>query len=396
MKSLYLHIGLGKTGSSSLQSWLSLNSTSLASQGIGYADLVPQAKHGRISSGNGQPLWRAFKNADLDEVSRLLREEYCPLGGPEVAIVSCELLQNLPRPQILQFRKLCTELDIAVTVVVFVRSAYEHCYSRYGQSVKRDGASHAFGEGRTDLSGWVALDRLVTYSRVFPDNLRILNYDNTERDIFTAFAAATGIDLSVTTPLSGRVNRSLTFAELEVLRQINAVHDGSFATPISDYLIETFPDREPKIFYQDELVEQLRGEHGSDVEWINRHFDVTPPLVADHYTGEETGAEEDNDASTWSAIVEWARNYKPPRQKLGEFADLLDALADWIRDPDPQAANALSKKARRCRSGQRLVAKESPAQDPDQASPAEPALRHILTARGLRNYCRNRLKVRRK
>ncbi|MDZ7785185.1 MAG: hypothetical protein U5K56_20290 [Halioglobus sp.] len=75
---------MGKTGSSSLQSWLSLNSAALARQGIGYADLVPQAKHGRISSGNGQPLWQAFRKEDLDEVVRLLRHEYLPPRGSDV------------------------------------------------------------------------------------------------------------------------------------------------------------------------------------------------------------------------------------------------------------------------------------------------------------------------
>ncbi|MDZ7785186.1 MAG: hypothetical protein U5K56_20295 [Halioglobus sp.] len=269
-----------------------------------------------------------------------------------------------------------------MTVIVFVRSAYEHCYSKYGQSVKRDGASHAFGEGRTDLTGWTALDRLVNYSRIFLDNLRILNYDDAERDIFTAFAAATGIDLAATRPLEARINRSLTFAELKVLRQINALHDGAFATAISDHLIESFPEREPRIFYDESLVAQLREEHGSDVEWINRHFAVKPPLVVDHFSGQVNAGEEESADNTWAAIVAWARKHKPPRHKLGAFGDLLVALAEQVRDSDPRTAAALSKRARRCHSRQGAIpSPEPPPHSPDKESPdkesAEPALRRF-------------------
>ena len=56
MKTLYLHIGLGKTGSSALQSWLSLNAELLSKQGIDYADTVPEVKYGESLSGNGSAL----------------------------------------------------------------------------------------------------------------------------------------------------------------------------------------------------------------------------------------------------------------------------------------------------------------------------------------------------
>lgn len=368
---------MGKTGSSSLQSWLSLNSQALARQGIGYADLAPQAKRGKISSGNGQPLWQAFRNGNLDEVKQLLQEEYCPANGNDIAIVSCELLQHLPRYQIRLFRDLCAELNIEVTIILFVRSAYEHCYSKYGQSVKRDGASHAFGEGKTDLTGWLALDRIVNYSRIFLDNLQILNYDDTERDVFTAFSAITGIDITRTEPLSARVNRSLTFGELQILRQVNALHGGTFATAISDHLIETFPEREPKILYDSQLLAQLRTEHGTDVEWINRHFAVTPPLVVDHFSGREGGVTQEDNDSTWAAIVAWARKFKPPRQSLGEFAALLSALADQVVDAGDAAA--LAKKARRYRSRSQRLPAQLPGQGREDATGQAAPRRFLIT-----------------
>ena len=76
MKTLFLHIGLGKTGSSALQSWLSLNVEGLREQGIDYADLAPEAKRGDVSSGNGVALFQAVRAGDLDEAERLLRSVY--------------------------------------------------------------------------------------------------------------------------------------------------------------------------------------------------------------------------------------------------------------------------------------------------------------------------------
>ncbi len=53
MKELFIHIGLSKTGSSAIQSWLSLNSEKLRLKGVDYADLSPSAKEGKITAGNG-------------------------------------------------------------------------------------------------------------------------------------------------------------------------------------------------------------------------------------------------------------------------------------------------------------------------------------------------------
>ena len=72
MKQLYLHIGLGKTGSSALQSWLSLNAQLIARQGIDYADIVPEVKFGESLSGNGIELHHACVEKNFERVEELL------------------------------------------------------------------------------------------------------------------------------------------------------------------------------------------------------------------------------------------------------------------------------------------------------------------------------------
>ena len=146
MKKLFLHIGLGKTGSSALQSWLSLNAEAFSKQGVDYADLVPQAKTGEVSSGNGYPLHNACVNQDFEEVERLLNTTYFFNRRNHVALVSCELFQGLRMPLLEKLNDTFIKCDIDVTVIVYVRSIYEQLYSTYLQGIKRSSIAHRFGE----------------------------------------------------------------------------------------------------------------------------------------------------------------------------------------------------------------------------------------------------------
>ena len=64
MRTLYLHIGHGKTGSSYIQSSLVLSRDALAAQGIAYPPYKTDAAAaaGGMSSGNGKPLFQALES----------------------------------------------------------------------------------------------------------------------------------------------------------------------------------------------------------------------------------------------------------------------------------------------------------------------------------------------
>ena len=124
MKTLYLHIGLGKTGTSALQSWLSLNAERLSAQGIDYADTVPEVKYGESLSGNGSALHNACVSQDFDTAEALLTATYFFRPENSVAIVSCELLQGIKSSSINEIKKICDRNAIEVKVIAYVRSAY--------------------------------------------------------------------------------------------------------------------------------------------------------------------------------------------------------------------------------------------------------------------------------
>ncbi len=169
-KKLFLHIGLGKTGTSALQYWLSLNHGNLKALGYCYADLVEEAKTGAITSGNGVPLRQAFIEGDDAEVRRLFDEVY--FEGCSRSIISSESFQRLSDDNLELMNQICTEQNIELKVIAFARSVYEHCYSVYLQRVKRHGDTHRFGERPESYR--IAANVLRRYANVFGDRFHFV------------------------------------------------------------------------------------------------------------------------------------------------------------------------------------------------------------------------------
>jgi hypothetical protein len=368
MKKLYLHIGLGKTGSSALQSWLSLNAGALASQGIDYADTVPEAKYGESLSGNGSMLHQACVDLDFDEVERLLTSTYFFTPGNDVAIISCELFQGTRPAAIARFREICERNGIDVTVIAYVRSAYEGLYSTYLQFVKRSDCTHSFGDGDSDTTLAVQVSYLRRYLDVFGDNMIVLNYDGARKDIYTSFAGVTGIETRGMKKLEARVNRSLSTQETEVLRRINALHHGVFSTPISNFVIGLAPNVETPVLYRRHLVEQVRSNTESDVRWINEQFNLSPPLVTDYYPGRDSPELKPLTLASYRPVLQWALEYTPDASRTVNFVSFLREFAAYLVEMSDKNALALLRRANRIGTD---LAPDAPAEG-DKPVPTEP------------------------
>ena len=327
MKQLYLHIGLGKTGSSALQSWLSLNAELIARQGIDYADIVPEVKFGESLSGNGTALHHACVDQDFDRVEELLTSTYFFTPGNTVAIVSCELLQGLSLSKIETIKDICNRNAIEVTIVAYVRSVYEWLYSTYVQFVKRASHTHSFGAKSEDLDFAAFHDSLVRYFEVFGERVNVLNYDSAKKDIYSSFARVTGIATDALKPLNMRVNRSLSFKEVEVLRRINALHNGAFSTQISNFVISQAPDIRSPVYYDAALVERVREDSEVAVQWINNQFALQPPLVADNFSQAPSAAVAVPGKADYEQILEWTRAVEPGEAQQQDFVDFLKGFA---------------------------------------------------------------------
>jgi len=371
MKKLYLHIGLGKTGSSALQSWLSLNAGVLARQGIDYADTVPEVKYGESLSGNGSMLHQACVDLDFDEVERLLTSTYFFTPGNDVAIISCELFQGTRPPTVARFREICERNGIDVTVIAYVRSAYEGLYSTYLQFVKRSACTHSFGDGESDTSLAVQVSYLRRYLDVFGDKMIVLNYDGARKDIYNSFAAVTGIETRGLKKFEVKVNRSLSMQEAEVLRRINALHHGTFSTPISNFVIGIAPDIETPVLYRQQLVERVRSNTEADVRWINEQFNLSPPLVTDHYPGRDSPEIKPLTLASYRPVLQWALEYDPDASRAIDFVSFLREFAAYLVEMSEKDALALLRRANRIGTD---LALDAPAEDdePVSAEPAKP------------------------
>ena len=330
MKQLYLHIGLGKTGSSALQSWLSLNAELIAQQGIDYADIVPEVKFGESLSGNGIALHHACVDQDLDRVEELLTTTYFFTPGNTVAIVSCELLQGLSLSKIEAIKDICNRNAIEVTIVAYVRSVYEWLYSTYVQFVKRASHTHSFGAKDEDLDFAAFHDNLLRYFEVFGERMNVLNYDAAKKDIYSSFANVTGISTNSLQSLKMRVNRSLSFKEVEILRRTNALHNGAFSTQISNFVISESPDMRSPVYYDAALVERVREGSDVAVQWINNQFALQPPLVSDNFSQASSVAAAAPGKADYDQILEWARAFDPDEAQQRDFVNFLKNFAVMI------------------------------------------------------------------
>lgn len=376
MKTLYLHIGLGKTGSSALQSWLSLNAQLLSKQGIDYADTAPEVKFGESLSGNGSALHRACVAQDFDEVESLLISTYFFRSENSIAIISCELLQGIRLSAIAQIKVICDRNGIDVKVLAYARSVYEALYSTYTQFVKRGACTHSFGDHPADTRFDGSVECLKRYLEVFGENLRVLNYDEAKKDICASFAAAAGIDPKGLKKLKSKVNRSLSFQEVETLRRVNALHAGAFSTQISNFFIAKSPSISTPVFYDETLVTQVRESTTEDVQWINLQFNLEPPLVTDFYSGESSARPAIPVHKDYQPVQQWALDYAPASQQMADFANFLKEFSVFMVAYSSEEALALLRRANAAQ--QEIVVEESEEADEASKSVAMPFASYYL------------------
>lgn len=175
MQELFLHIGMHKTASSSIQRVLSDNSTQLRQAGIHYPDsgrpkTDPYAQHLLAQSICKQQgaIW-------ADEWDSVIRE-IAALSAPRV-VLSTEGFTLCDRQQIAEIQQKLT--PFRVTVVVYVRNSVALMLSRYKQQIKagktRETAA-VFFEDRCEYCDYSTL--AINWSAAFgADCVRIRLYD---------------------------------------------------------------------------------------------------------------------------------------------------------------------------------------------------------------------------
>lgn len=184
---LVLHIGSGKTGTTSIQSFLSTNREGLAELGYLFARSPGNVRHSRLSLSvlpdhliQLAPAWHRLELTSPTEFRKdfriKLKEEIAQAGLPRL-ILSDEALFGGRGESRKRLRELTDEIAHTVRIVVYLRRQDDHLASRYQQRVKV-GETMRLEErvGKVDLSGLYDYHtRLRQWQRVLEPTLLVVH-----------------------------------------------------------------------------------------------------------------------------------------------------------------------------------------------------------------------------
>lgn len=308
---LVLHLGLGKTGSSALQVALVRNRDLLQQHGVLYPAHTsdPAALRGEVVSGNGMALrpWLCGRAASLQEVGEGIAELTAVVLASQQATVvySSEFLCHFVPDHLEALGESLAAHDVTLSAVLYVRDLVGHAFSSYAQVVKRalyTGSLLDFVTAGVEQGYHLPLRKLVPLARILGHGeVTVVHYDSVRERLVEDFlervlGLAHLAELELT---AGPVNRSLTMAEIDVVRTLNAgLQSRAQAHRLSNVLVARAPYGPTTVTVPLAVVDELRGQFGAQVGWINRRFLRDSALAVETAGIRTTTAAEP--APTWS------------------------------------------------------------------------------------------------
>ncbi|MGB0928309.1 MAG: hypothetical protein ACPGVA_13930 [Pikeienuella sp.] len=272
MRTLFLHIGHGKTGTSYLQSCFVLSRQTLARTGILYpmGRQDRQAARGATSSGNGTPLAKTL-GAQPQNIGRILR----PLRRSQRNILfSSEFLfhhmtKDISAEDLLRFadKANCER----ISVFLLIRDPLDHMRSAYLQNVQRSGLSeHIDGMARRFNMPIRVYNLLTAFDHPRID-ITVRNYSRIKEQLTAETEDWLGLSPgTLKHPHQSRVNRSLTAAEMEIQRVFNKEF-GPSGRLFADKVIDALPELKPDYPIMGETARQITHDRCANaMRQINR------------------------------------------------------------------------------------------------------------------------------
>lgn len=215
MKTLYLHIGTHKTGSSALQAFLLLNKENLKEHGFEYPSYNSKFELFQTSNGNGYKFCShtpAFSSKDRDREIKILKKINKNI------IISCEDFFHSP---LNDFRLLKKHFK-KVIVIAYLRRQDKFFQSAVLQMIKSDKCTDIFDYGHENYAYYSK--KLDSLNTLFPvENIVVRPYETdqfTEKSIFADFLNILGLRFNNSYKLPEKIiNPSLNrnYAELKRL-----------------------------------------------------------------------------------------------------------------------------------------------------------------------------------
>ncbi len=230
-----LHIGTGKTGTTTIQHLMRLSRPTLAGVGVLYPATPGPARHTKFSLSfrpdsdlATMPAWQRMRAQSPERfrrrVHRRLRSEIAEADLPRV-LFSDEGLYGFRGATLARLRSFTDELGGQLRIVVYLRRQDDHLVSYYQQQVK-------VGETQR-LADWATVDRSTTYdyarrladwrTGMEPAELVVRRFERSaflDGSLEADFLEAAGIEGVPATPVE-RKNESLSAEAVEFFRIYN-------------------------------------------------------------------------------------------------------------------------------------------------------------------------------
>jgi len=283
-KTLYIHAGGPKTGTSSIQSFLGTIASHLTTYDWSYEHSPDTTDANGSNCGNGLPVYDLltadnFTQAALDD----LLVSYC--GPCTNAICSSEYFSSITPTHWKELYESSKRLDIHLNVVFYVRDVIPFMLSAYDQHIKNhyeQGSFDSWVEQADYPKHWQHATALRSIEAVLPNSsIRVIHYKERSCDVIESFLSLVGLeDLAAVErhAVRPRFNRSLTAKEREILLAVNRTSAGlagkaARSKELADLLIHAQPHLEGECDACSSVsISTLTARFVKDVDWINDTF----------------------------------------------------------------------------------------------------------------------------
>lgn len=238
MTTIFLHIGHEKTGSTSLQGFLSENRPRLTEQGVLYPIAPGDSNHTGLAVFAAN-LWKVrhlaaplgVKDASdhqafRERLERRIREEVLTSGADRVIFSSEHCASRLDDPGIGRLADLLLSLGSKVIIVIYLRRQDDWFLSRYVSSVRGGGIERPEVPLKGPLGSYDYAELLDRWAKVFDKSaIRVRTFDRNrwpEGRLDLDFISLVGPLDSSSLTAAGKQNESLDPVHLEFRRLYNA------------------------------------------------------------------------------------------------------------------------------------------------------------------------------
>ena len=226
MKTLFLHVGAGKTGSTAVQHHLFNNAAALRQRGVAVPllDIYYPGRNSHDYMGNGEflvaELVEGKVGAHRDIYARFLDE--CRATSQPCTIVSCEMLEFANTAGLEALKEDLHRTEMGVKVIYILRDIIPHAVSFWLQVVKNHGETRTWEEYAKDFHSPFA-PSLSKFQKVFgSDDVLTAKYDEGNPSaVLPTFYGLIGVPMDGLAPVALTHNRSLGAAASQAALVVN-------------------------------------------------------------------------------------------------------------------------------------------------------------------------------